>query len=65
MTVHPCRVCDRESLPMKDRFEANLHLCHDHDLLVRGAVEESARLGKNGFGTPRLRRSCPRHLRQV
>lgn len=50
MTAHPCRVCDRESLPMKDRFEADLHLCHDHDLLLRGAFEESARLGKNGFG---------------
>lgn len=50
MTVRPCRVCDRESLPIKDRFEADLDLCHDHDLLLRGAFEESARLGKNGFG---------------
>jgi len=50
MTVSPCRVCDRESLPVKDRFESNLHLCHDHDLLVRGAFEESVRFGKDVFG---------------
>jgi hypothetical protein len=53
MTVHPCRVCDRESLPNGGRFEADLHLCHDHDLLIRGAFDESARLGNNGFGVGR------------
>ena len=50
MIANPCRVCDRESLPVQDRFDADLDLCHDHDLLLRGAFDESSRLGKRSFG---------------